>query len=409
MYFDQIINGSWENPDTKAPVGIQINQVQIGDVLSRVQDIPELLEWSKKSVILVCDETTYEVMGRYLADLAQYGVIKLPNHVSPTLELIEALRQQIKNARHVLAVGSGTINDICKYATALNGQSYAVCATAPSMNGYASMNASVVRGGFRTSVPAHLPVGIFMDVETMSRAPRRLIQSGVGDLLCRSTAQADWLLSHLLLGTPYAEAPFAMLKAEESCLYRDAGKLFEQDEASMKMLLRLLVLSGIGMTLCRGSYPASQGEHMIAHTMEMMYGDRFPESYHGEQIGVTTLTMARLQAYKIKAGQDIVFSEFCTPEALRRFYGDRLIKDSLPVYEKKITTAHKIQEKWKRLWPDILSVIVPVMVDLRVLEQVLESIQAKRSCRDLGWGEKEYQQAVMFSRYSRDRYTFLDV
>src|SRR3546814_10817423 len=63
----------------------------------------------------------------------------------------------------------------------------------------------------------------------------------------------------------------------------------------MARLARTLVLSGFGKAISGGSYPASEGEHLISHYAEMMGGAELPESFHGEQIGVTTLTMARLQ------------------------------------------------------------------------------------------------------------------
>ena len=61
----------------------------------------------------------------------------------------------------------------------------------------------------------------------------------------------------------------------------------------MRTLLALRAWHGV---IGEGSYPASQGEHLIAHTMEMKHGSTLMESYHGEQIGVTTLcTMAEIQ------------------------------------------------------------------------------------------------------------------
>ena len=40
----------------------------------------------------------------------------------------------------------------------------------------------------------------------LAAAPPRLIRAGLGDSACRSTAQADWLLSHMLLDRPYRQA-----------------------------------------------------------------------------------------------------------------------------------------------------------------------------------------------------------
>ena len=42
--------------------------------------------------------------------------------------------------------------------------------------------------------------------------------------------------------------------------------------AAIEALTRVLLLSGFGMTICGGSYPASQGEHLISHYIEMMGG-----------------------------------------------------------------------------------------------------------------------------------------
>ena len=55
------------------------------------------------------------------------------------------------------------------------------------------------------------------------------------------------------------------------------------------------MLFRFGMYICKGSYPASMGEHLIAHSNELLYGKSVQQSFHGEQIAVTTLTMAMLQ------------------------------------------------------------------------------------------------------------------
>ena len=128
------------------------------------------------------------------------------------MQTVEVLRRASADADALVAVGSGTINDVCKYAAAKDGKRYAVFATAPSMNGYASKNAAITIDGHKSSLAAASPVGVFMDLAVLCAAPARMIRAGLGDSLCRSTAQADWLLSHHLLGTPYRHAPFALLR-----------------------------------------------------------------------------------------------------------------------------------------------------------------------------------------------------
>ena len=169
----------------------------------------------------------------------------------------------------LVAVGSGTINDLCKYAAAQDRKPHVVFATAPSMNGYTSANAAITVDGHKHSLPAATPRGVFIDLEVLAAAPARMIRAGLGDSLCRTTAQADWLLSHQLLGTPYRSAPFALLAADEAMLFDAPDALFGGDLEAMRALARTLVLSGLGMTLCGGSYPASQGEHLISHYLDM--------------------------------------------------------------------------------------------------------------------------------------------
>ena len=93
------------------------------------------------------------------------------------------------------------------------------------------------------------------------------------------------------------------------------------DGAAVERLARTLVLSGLGMLIAGGSQPASQGEHMIAHYAEMMGGADLPPSFHGEQIGVTTLIMARLQHRMLEAGPPRCAPTPVDGADLRRHFG----------------------------------------------------------------------------------------
>ena len=64
------------------------------------------------------------------------------------------------------------------------------------------------------------------------------------------------------------------------------------DPEAMRALARTLVLSGHGMTICGGSHPASQGEHLISHYIDMFAPPGRAPFFHGEQVAVATLTMA---------------------------------------------------------------------------------------------------------------------
>ncbi|MDE3061187.1 MAG: iron-containing alcohol dehydrogenase, partial [Pseudomonadota bacterium] len=168
------------------------------------------------------------------------------------------IRNKSKSCDALIAVGSGTVSDLCKYASFQDGKPYIVFPTAATMNGYLSANASITIDGYKKTLPAQMPRAVFCDLSVIAAAPVCLNKSGLGDALARPTAQADWLLSHLLLNTPYTDVPFSLLKPLEAALFENARGIARGDAPSIELLLQTLLLSGFGMTIAGGSYPASQ-------------------------------------------------------------------------------------------------------------------------------------------------------
>ena len=56
------------------------------------------------------------------------------------------------------------------------------------------------------------------------------------------------------------------------------------------MLTRIAAIMGLGTSVTGTTHSGSMAEHMISHYIDMFAGDA-----HGEQVGVATLTMSRLQ------------------------------------------------------------------------------------------------------------------
>lgn len=367
---------------------------------------------AEAACLVVCDENTRAVLGDAVAKALGASVYVLPAGVQPTLAVVKQVQAAVSAADMLVAVGSGTINDIGKYASFLAQKPYVVFGTAPSMNGYASANASIVVDGHKKTLPAHVPQGIYLDIDILAQAPVRLIRSGLGDSLCRPTAQADWLLSHYVLGTPYQREPFDLLRPYEPALFEQAGALVRGDREAVTLLAQVLVASGQGMTMAGGSYPASQGEHMIAHTMEMVHGHALPQTYHGEQIGVTTLTMAAIQEQMMESGQLRV--QPLNPEDEGRvlaYFGEEIGRQCWEDYQAKAFSGQKMKEinqMLEKRGEEILTALEAIMLPVAYMEQVLADAGAPVQATDLGWNPKSYGQAVLYARYSRGRFGFLD-
>lgn len=313
-------------------------------------------------------------------------------------ETIEQIRSKTSKADAIVAVGSGTLNDLCKYASFLDGKDYSVVATAPSMNGYVSANASITVDGYKSTLPAHAPTNVICDLDILSAAPTQLIRAGIGDSLCRSTVQADWLLSHLLLGTPYNPTYFDWLAEDEA-------RLLENPHDS-EALISSLLLSGIAMREEGSSAPASQGEHMIAHTMEMLNPD-LAHSYHGEQIAITSLTMARQQ-------ETVLAQDRVTVANLEAFANLPLSmhKQAQQQTAEKLADDAAIEtlnEKLAQEWPSIRERISKIILPSERLEQALKQAGCPTQPQEIGWNNSEYKKAVSLARFTRNRFTFLDL
>jgi glycerol-1-phosphate dehydrogenase [NAD(P)+] len=179
-----------------------------------------------------------------------------------------------------------TINDLCNMR-APRTATHAVFATAPSMNGYTSVNA-ITEHGHKKLLAAHAPKGVFFDLSVPPSAgqidplrPRR--QS------CRATSQADWRCSSavckpIMNSCVLAADELVLSKMQRTGLCRGDG-----EPRSNPRAIRF------GTAIIGNSQPASQGENLISHFIDMFEPEDRPLIYHGEQIAVTTLTVARLQ------------------------------------------------------------------------------------------------------------------
>ena len=412
---ERLLEGRLADPDGNGMLAVPTRKVAIAaNLAGRATALLADLGLGPRLAVVSDPKTRAVLAERVVAGLAGANITELvlEEMPKPDVETVARVRAATAGADALVAVGSGTINDLCKYAAFLDRKPYVVFGTAPSMNGYTSVSAAITEHGHKKSLPAAAPVGVFLDLAVLAAAPPRMIRSGLGDSICRPTAQADWLLAHLLLGQSYRRAPFLLLEADEPALLPKAGALLAGDTGAMELLARTLVLSGFGMTICGGSYPASQGEHLISHYIDMLGDPAWVPSFHGEHIAVTALTMARLQEAML-AGEAPVLSPTRLDEAaLIRHFGPALGASCWAAFAKKAMDAPAtaaLNAKLKREWPEIRAALRQVMRPSAEMEAALKAAGAPTRPADIHIPEAFYRQAVLQAREIRDRYTFLDL
>lgn len=412
---EQLLAGRYRDPDTGSNVGVTTKSLVIAPSLAGSEgDLVAALGLGRR-IAVVSDETTHSVLaGRIERALeGRYSVtsIVLPAGPRPDDDTVTQIRTATAVADALIAVGSGTINDLSKYASAQDGKPYAVFATAPSMNGYTSVNAAITRHGHKLSLPAQAPLGAFFDLSILAAAPARLIRSGVGDSLCRTTAEADWLLAHLLFDKPFRELPYELLRDDEGPLFAHAADLMAGDLEVMERLVRTLVLSGFGTAIVGNSEPASQGEHLISHYIDMLADPSRELIYHGEQVGVTTISMARLQERMLDE-VPVFRADTQTEDDLRARYGDELGGSCWAEFKGKYLDAAKadaLNDRVGRKWNKIRDRIAAILLPSEHLAAVLKAAGAGLAPAAIDLPRSFYETALLRCREIRNRYTFLDL
>ena len=97
----------------------------------------------------------------------------------------------------------------------------------------------------------------------------RLTASGVGDLLGKYTALADWKITNILDGEYICDRICEMEYDALDKLKESLDGLSNRDINAYEELMYGLLLSGLAMQMTGHSRPASGAEHHMAHFWEM--------------------------------------------------------------------------------------------------------------------------------------------
>ena len=385
-----------------------------------LERIPEQLsrEGWRGEVLLVADEATYEAAGRRVALVlreGRFGVKELvfPLPLKATEEVATHLLGRVGGEAGLVAVGSGTVNDIVKWAAHRAGRPYIVVPTAASMNGYTSPVAALLTRGVKRTVPSSPPVGVSCDPEVVASAPRDMAPAGYADLRSKAVADADWWLAGWLFGEYYCPFPREAVGFWEEKLRRRLSRMREGDPEAVGLLLRALIDSGFGMAVAGTSSPASGGEHLISHWLDMkaaIWGGE--TALHGEQVGVGTLVASALYGMLLESDPVAWRPSSILPssEELGRRYGPwageveaEIRKKALPP-DRARDLLRKLREGWEKVREEIAGRWVPP----DALRRELREAGAPSRPEELGVPPDVFREALLHGREIRGRWTVLD-
>ena len=381
-----------------------IHDIRIGSGL--VTQVGEILRENgfPRRLLLIGDRDTLAAAAGIEESLTGFEVTR---HCYDTLRVatmddVRLVEDYLDRVDAVVAVGAGSIHDPSRLACARRNKPLCLFATAPSMDGFASYNAPIVDGGFKTTHAAKCPEVIIADTKILAAAPKALKSAGFGDMISKYIALIDWQVSHLVTGEAYCPRVAELTRTAADRLMTMADRVTLEDEETAAAVLESLLMTGIAMSFTRTSRPGSGTEHILAHyweCIELLEG-KIP-NFHGEDVGVATLLT--LREYEALAGRETVTAhpEVNDWDAVYRAYGP-LAGDVRKLNTPDTITdgiePRVIEEKW----PEIRAIVRSVP-DYDACYRAMKAAGCKTTIAEIGKDPAFVAESLLYHPYMRRR------
>ncbi len=371
-----------------------------------------------RRVVLVADERTCAILGKSARESLQHAdwevqtiIVADSDHGPPVCDDItfEKLKYELQAADILLAVGSGVINDLTKWLAFDSNLPYTVMATAASMNGYTAANVAPTLNGVKSIIYAAAPVACLAVPSIIENAPFEMTAAGLGDVVAKPISTADWVMNHFLFDEYFCAECTELIASLEPAYFDHPENVRDRKPEAIGALYQALLNSGIAMTMVGTSAPASGGEHMLSHTLDMMSTvDKVPHDLHGRQVGLGTIFAAALYEKIFR-----IDTPDCTPlppEIDRNFWGN-LANPVADQYAQKQSHLALMRQKLSNLeiWKILLEKIRKNVRTPTELKNCLRLAGAAHRFQDINCSRDRFRHAILHMHEIRKRCTVVDL
>ena len=367
-----------------------------------------------QNILVVADENTFRAAGakteaalqgkQYTKLIFDGSTILIPNEIA-----VERVQKELPGHDLIIGIGSGVMQDLCKYVSFFSGVPYFVIATARSMDGYTSDGAAMIMGGLKVTYACGLPSVILADTEVLKDAPFEMIQAGYGDIVGKYSALNDWKLSRAVNDEYFCQKIYDMTMDSLQRTQSVAEGLVRRDEESVKILMEALIFVGIAMKFAGTSRPASGSEHHLSHYFEIVGIERGePYFPHGIDVAFSTILMAGIRE-----------------EILGKAFPDKLFRQPREEYEAEIKRVYgsaaegciALQDKVGNYAKNRLPVYLEKEAEIRqILAEMPSAEEITRILAAVGYDTADFyklydaqkiKDAIPYAKELKDRYTVL--
>lgn len=388
-----------------------------GDDACRVMAEDCRAVYGERPVLLLCDPEIQAVAG---AELQRHLEAEQVNLTTMILEsepvaddvTVAKIREICGDMALIISVGSGTISDLGKYPASEERIDFWSMPTAPSMNGYTSGIAAIKVKGVKCTLPASPPQRLYVVPKVIEQAPLKLRQAGFCDVLAKVVSDVDWQSESLLVSDSYCGLPSAMMAEVETSYSGHPEEIGSGDVQAIEGLFHGLLISGAAMSLAGSSAPASGGEHLLSHFLDMRepLTGRTPE-LHGLQVGLGIILstacyrrLAELSLVDLKPVASSAFDKAKTqiPSIWGKYAGE---------VAKQFENKHEALLQFDTLLPQYWDELQNLFCRVRPPEyfvDLFKRVGAPFSLGAFNLTRDEFSLAALNARTIRERITVLD-
>lgn len=380
-----------------------------------VKKVGEILSSSHfpKNIYVVSDETAMSVSDGLLDSLRENGfdfTVKIyPDMRYAYMDTSKEIMTASAPFDGILSIGTGSVNDVCRYAAAKTNKEFAIFATAPSMDGFASDSAPLIDNNFKISYPCRQPSVIIADTDILAASPIELKAAGFGDILGKYVGIVDWKVANYTIGEYYCENIVSLVKKAVADVVAMADKITVCDPDAAKAVMDSLILTGCAMQLAKCTRPASGSEHVVSHFWEIHKLEKgiWPD-FHGKKVGIATLLVVRIYKKLLAYKTISPHKENLDLNDILSHYSPRN-KDEIIGYNVPNPTDDIDPAVLAARWSDILASIEEDLPDADELLHMMQRAGCVTELADANLSPEFAEEALRYSPYMRRRITLLRI
>jgi len=247
-----------------------------------------------KKVSLISGIHVKKIIKQRIEKSLKLRKIKFAWHTSNDnkIDTLNEIQKEVKKDHSdiIIGIGGGRSVDTAKLIAFNLDIPFVSVPTAASHDGMASPFVSI-KSDKPHSIIATAPLGVFVDIDIIKKAPARLLASGCGDLVANISAVKDWKLGRDKTGEYYGRysANLAIMSAK---IVMEKSSQYAKKGLDARVIVEALISAGVASCIAGSSRPCSGAEHLFSHALDKIAPGK---GLHGEKCGLGAIMITKLQ------------------------------------------------------------------------------------------------------------------